>query len=214
MKVFVIAMDCEAECVTSHFAGAREERLYGRRVVRGTLGGDDAMVVVSGIGKSNAAAAAQLAIQLSGADMVLNVGVAGGIDPALEVEGLYEVREAVQYDFDLALANGTEKGVLNERKTPYIPCAPLGRFPPKVLGTGDRFTDDDADIPLLRHLGVGLRDMEGAAMAHVCETAGVGFASLKCVTNVYGAGSMTGQYAENLKRCLAKLSEAVAQVWC
>jgi len=213
MKVFVIAMDCEAECVTSHLAGATEELLYGRRVVRGKLGGDDAVVVVSGIGKSNAAAATQLAIQLTGADAVLNVGVAGGIDSSMEVGGLYEVREAVQYDFDLALVNGTEKGVLNERKTPFIPCTQLGRFPAKVLGTGDRFTDGDSDMPLLSHFGVGLRDMEGAAMAHVCETAGVKFASLKCVTNVEGSGSMTGQYAENLKACLAKLSEAVRQVW-
>ncbi len=207
-------MDCEAECVTSHFADAvSEERLYGRRVVRGKLGGDDALVVVSGVGKSNAAAATQLAILLSGADVLLNVGVAGGLDPAMNVGDLYEVRDAVQYDFDLAQVNGTEKGVLNERKTPYIPCAPLGRFPSKTLATGDRFTDDDPDLPLLSRLGAGLRDMEGAAMAHVCETAGVGFASLKCVSDVYGAGSMPSQYAENLKICLAKLSEAVAQVW-
>lgn len=214
MKVFVIAMDCEAECVVSHLAGAREERLYGRRVVRGLLGGEEALVVVSGIGKSNAAAAAQLAIQLSGADTVRNFGVAGGFEPGMRPGDLYEVRDAVQYDFDLAQLNGTEPGTLNERNTPFIPCATEGRFPAKVLGTGDRFNDDESELPLLRRLGVGLRDMEGAAIAHVCETAGVRFMSLKCVSDVHGEGSMPGQYAENLERCLARLADAVQDVWC
>ena len=63
MKTFVIAMDCEAEAVTRHLAEPREETLYGRRVVRGTLNGEDTAVIVSGIGKGNAAAATQLALQ-------------------------------------------------------------------------------------------------------------------------------------------------------
>lgn len=49
--------------------------------------------------------------------------------------------------------------------------------------------------------------MEGAAIAHVCETAGVPCRALKCVTNVLGAGA-TGQFAENLKRCLVLLTDA------
>ena len=160
------------------------------------------------------AAAAQLAIQLSGADTVRNFGVAGGFEPGMRPGDLYEVRDAVQYDFDLAQLNGTEPGTLNERNTPFIPCATEGRFPAKVLGTGDRFNDDESELPLLRRLGVGLRDMEGAAIAHVCETAGVRFMSLKCVSDVHGEGSMPGQYAENLERCLARLADAVQDVWC
>ena len=44
-------------------------------------------VIVSGIGKVNAAASAQLAIATLGAEKVLNVGVAGGLDQKLRRAG-------------------------------------------------------------------------------------------------------------------------------
>ena len=208
MKVYVIAMDCEAECVVSKLECAAERRVFGRRVVEGSLRGESAAVVVSGVGKSNAAAATQLAICEFRADEIVNLGVCGGVEAGMKVGDLYEVSQAVQYDFDLAQLNGTSVGVLNERATPYIPLAADGRFPAKTLATGDSFNDDPSEIPLLRSLGAGLRDMEGAAIAHVCETAGVRCRSLKCVSDIIGAGC-TAQYAKNLAGCLAILSDAV-----
>ena len=208
MRAYVIAMDCEAACVRDRMADAFASREYGRTVVSGRLGGERVLLVVSGVGKSNAAAATQFAIQ-SGADEIVNLGVCGGFEPQMKIGDLYEVDRAVQYDFDLAQLNGTAVGVLNERTSPYIPLQTTGRHPAKTLATGDHFNDNTADLPLLASLGAGLRDMEGAAVAHVCETAGVPCRALKCVTNVLGAGA-TGQYAENLARCLAVLAEAAA----
>lgn len=200
-------MDNEAQCVVDNMTDEREERRFGRRVIRGVLNGEETVVAVAGVGKSNAAAATQLAIQLTDAKRIFNVGVAGGLDPSMRVGDIYEVSDAVQYDFDLCQINGTEMGTLNERKTPFIPCAAAGRFPSMRLGTGDRFNDSEADTELLKRLGVRLRDMEGGAMAHVCETAGVEFVSWKCVSDVHGSGSMPGQYLENLKKCLAILTD-------
>ena len=206
MTAYVIAMDNEAACVIDNMTDVLESVEYGRRVVSGKLNGARTLVVVSGVGKANAAAATQFAIQ-SGADEIRNVGVCGGFEPEMKIGDLYEVDRAVQYDFDLAQLNGTEIGVLNERTSPYIPMRTTGRYPAKTLATGDHFNDNTADLPLLKHLGVGLRDMEGAAIAHVCETAGVPCRALKCVTNVLGSGA-TDQFAENLKRCLALLTDA------
>lgn len=206
MKVFVIAMNNEAECVVSNLENAVESTLFGRRIVRGTLNGEDAFVVVSGVGKSNAAAATQLAIQETGTKRIFNLGVSGGLDPVMKVGEIYEVADAVQYDFDLVQINGTEMGTLNERDTPFIPCKAEGRFAAKTLGTGDRFNDNADDSALLKKLGASLRDMEGAAIAHVCETAGVEFVSYKCISDVEGSGSMPEQYMENLKKCLEILT--------
>jgi adenosylhomocysteine nucleosidase len=206
MKVFVIAMNNEAECVVSNLENAVESTLFGRRIVRGTLNGEDAFVVVSGVGKSNAAAATQLAIQETGTKRIFNLGVSGGLDPVMKVGEIYEVADAVQYDFDLVQINGTEMGTLNERDTPFIPCRAEGRFAAKTLGTGDRFNDSADDSALLKKLGASLRDMEGAAIAHVCETAGVEFVSYKCISDVEGSGSMPEQYMENLKKCLEILT--------
>ena len=59
----------------------------------------------------------------------------------------------------------------------------------------------------MRQLGASLRDMEGAAIAHVCTLNRVKCLSLKCVSDVAGRGSMTGQYEANKAKCLLKLGE-------
>ena len=209
MKAFVIAMDNEAQTVIGNLSGAVEERLFGRRVVKGKLNGEDVAVIVSGIGIANAAAATQLALSAFAPDEIYNIGVAGGLDPEMEVGDLYEVESAVQYDFDLTKINGTEFGTLDERDSPYIPFSPKGKHPAKILGSGDRFNDDPDDNALLLRLGAGLRDMEGAAIANVCEKAGVECRSLKCVSDVYGKGATTGQYLEKLAKCMKILTGAV-----
>ena len=189
-RAFVIAMECEAEAVRPALRDG--DRLY-----------------VSGIGKVNAAAATQLAI-CEGADEILNCGVAGGFDPSMKIADVFEIDRAVEYDFDLSHLNGTEVGVHDERTTPYFQLKTTGLFPARTLGTGDRFSDSSADLPLLERLGVSIRDMEGAAIAHVCERAGVPCRSLKSITNVIGNGATT-QFRENLARALDSLREALAR---
>ena len=199
-RAFVIAMECEAEAVRPALRDG--DRLY-----------------VSGIGKVNAAAAAQLAI-CEGAEEIWNAGLCGGFG-GVEVGGVYGVERAVEYDFDLAKLNGTAVGVLDEMKTPYIPLGDIPdaavRFPQfggwRTLATGDHFNDREDDYELItRTLGASLRDMEGAAVAHVCMRRGVPCVSFKCVTNVAGCGSMTGQYEDNKAKCLAVLRAAASAI--
>lgn len=189
MRAFVVAMECEAEAVRPH------------------LRGDDRLVV-SGIGKVNAAAATQKAID-EGADEILNCGVAGGLDASMSVGDVYEISQAVEYDFDLADLNGTGLGVHDERTTPYFDCRTAGTHPKRILATSDRFTNDVKDINAARSLGATLRDMEGAAIAHVCERNGVPCRMLKAVSDVCGKGKMTEQYKDNLAKTLVRLGTAL-----
>ena len=193
MRAFVIAMESEAA------------------VVRPFLREGDGLFV-SGVGKVNAASATQKAID-AGADEILNCGVAGGFDPAMKIADVFEIDRAVEYDFDLAQLNGTEVGVHNERTTPYFGLQTMGLFPARTLGSGDRFSDSQADLPLLARLGVTIRDMEGAAIAHVCEMNGVPCRILKCLSDVHGHGAMTDQYKANLSKALLSLAQAFP-AWC
>ncbi|MBP5791537.1 MAG: 5'-methylthioadenosine/S-adenosylhomocysteine nucleosidase [Kiritimatiellae bacterium] len=212
MKTYVVAMDNEAEALIANLSNRSEKKLYGRRIVEGMLGGERTVVIVSGIGKVNSAAGAQIALGEYDADEVRNFGVAGGLDSSMQVGGLYEVDSAVQYDFDLVQLNGGLPGTLNERTDPYIPCTASGRFPAIRLASGDRFNDSAVDHELItKVLGCKARDMEGAAIAQVCERAGVPFRSLKCISDVYGSGSTTDQYLVNLKKCLAILKDHFAK---
>ena len=185
MRAYVIAMASEAKAV---YPALREgDRLY-----------------ISGIGKVNAAMATQKAID-EGATEIVNAGVCGGFDPSMEIGDVFEVVRAVQYDFDLSDLNHTPVGQLDERESPYFDVA-ISQSDGAVLGTGDHFRNGDADLPLLRSLGVTLRDMEGAAVAQVCEKNHIPCRLVKSVTNVQGKGSMTGQYADNLAKALGTLT--------
>lgn len=191
MRVFVIAMECEAASVRPHLK-------------------EDDRLIVSGIGKVNAAAATQRAISEFGATRVINAGLAGGFGAGMAPGEVYEVTAAVEYDFDLAKLNGTAVGTLDEYDSPYLPVESTGLFPGAVLATGDRFNDSESDYALIRdELKATLRDMEGAAIAHVCRKNGVPCRMIKCITNVAGNGAMTGQYESNRARSLRLLSDAV-----
>jgi adenosylhomocysteine nucleosidase len=193
MRVFVIAMECEAGCV------------------RPFLKPDDRLIVC-GIGKVNAAAAAQRAVSEYGADLIVNAGLAGGFGADMEAGAVYEVTAAVEYDFDLAKLNGTAVGVLDEYDTPYLEVEATGAFPEAVLATGDHFNDSEKDYSLIRdELKASLRDMEGAAIAHVCKKNGVRCRMVKCITNVAGKGSMTGQYESNRELALERLAAAMKE---
>jgi len=188
MRAFIIAMPCEADAV--------------RAAVRGTD-----RLVICGIGKVNAALATQKAID-AGATEIVNCGLAGGLDPAMAIGEVYSVDRAVQYDFNLS-AFGNPAGQLDGRDSPYFPCTPFVGFPARTLATGDRFSDSEDDYALFDALGCGLRDMEGAAIAHVCEANGIPLKMLKCVSNVRGRGSMTGQYALQRDFALSCLADVL-----
>jgi nucleoside phosphorylase len=127
----------------------------------------------------------------------------------MEAGDVFEVSQAVEYDFDLTALNGTRLGTHNERDTPFFECRTTGRFPARILATGDRFTNEARDAEDAIALGAALRDMEGAAIAHVCETNGVPCRMLKCVSDIHGKGEMTGQYKDNLEKTLVCLKDAL-----
>lgn len=187
-------MACEAEAVRPHLKSG--DRL-----------------IVSGVGKVNAAAATQRAIS-DGATEIWNAGLAGGFDPSMTAGDCVVIDRAVEYDFDLADLNGTRIGVHNERTTPYFELATdfAPALPRATLATGDRFNDRDDDLGTLAELAATVRDMEGAAIAHVCETNGVPCRMVKGLSDIHGKGSMTVQYKANTAKTLERLGATLKEI--
>ncbi len=203
-------MESEAAPLIEKMQNVTRRDMHGRGVVCGTLGGNETAAVICGVGKVNAAAGTQYAIDCLGADVIINIGVAGGLNHSTEVGKIYGIEEVVQYDFDLVALNGTPVGTLNEYDKPYLPLAVTPLYPLKKLGTGDRFNDDNADYILLTEiLGADIRDMELGAIAHVCRHAGVPCYSFKAISDVAGSGSTTEQFVKNLQLCTKTLKDSV-----
>ncbi|MGN0812444.1 MAG: 5'-methylthioadenosine/S-adenosylhomocysteine nucleosidase [Candidatus Coproplasma sp.] len=214
MIVFVIAMESEAAPVIANMTCVERSDRYGRAVVTGLLCGEKTAVVVCGVGKVNAAAGTQYAIDCLGADKIINIGVAGGLNPTTEVAKIYGISAVVQYDFDLIALNGTPMGTLNEYSEPYLPLVSTTVYPLKKVGTGDRFNDDIADYELLtKELEADIRDMELGAIAHVCRHADIPCYSFKAISDVAGSGSTTEQFLANLKKCTETLKSDVEKMF-
>lgn len=207
-------MDGEAEHILSAMESKKEQKICGKRVICGHLFCQRTAVVICGVGKVNAACGVQTAVDVLGADTVINVGVAGGLNGSVEIGKTYAVSHAVQYDFDLTQLNGTPVGTLNEFETNYLPLAVNGAYPARKLGTGDRFNDSPDDYRLLTEtLGADLRDMEGGAMAQACAHAGVPLFMYKTVSDIAGSGSTTEQYKKNLALCFAQMKSEIKDVF-
>lgn len=214
MIVFVIAMESEAAPVIANMTCVERSDRYGRAVVTGLLCGEKTAVVVCGVGKVNAAAGTQYAIDCLGADRIINIGVAGGLNPSTEVAKIYSISAVVQYDFDLVALNGTPMGTLNEYSQPYLPLSLTPIYPLMKVGTGDRFNDDIADFELLtKELKADIRDMELGAIAHVCRHADVPCYAFKAISDVAGSGSTTEQFVKNLEKCASVLKENVEKIF-
>ncbi len=214
MIVFVIALESEARPVIEKMQITRDETVHSKRVVLGRICGADTAVVVCGVGKVNAAAGTQYAIDCLNADKIINVGVAGGLNSGMRVGEIYGIRAAVQYDFDLAELNHTPVGTLNEYDEPYLALDVVDLFEMKNLATADRFNDDKKDYNFITvGLGADVRDMEGGAIVHACKRAGVKCYSFKAISDLAGAGSTPQQFERNLAACAEKTGREIERIF-
>ena len=210
----VIAMDSEAEILLDSMEIENIKTMYGKTIHLGKAFGKDIAVVVSGVGKVNAAAGACAAISM-GADVILNFGVAGGLVPdRCEVSEIYLIDKAVQYDFDLVQLSGKPVGTLPDEDDNFLPlsCPDELDFSRRALGTGDRFNDSPIDHKLVMELGCDVREMEGGAIVQVCRYAGVPCVMVKAISDVYGSGSTTEQFRKNMKLAILNLKAHLPEI--
>ena len=210
MLYILAAMQKEADAFLAKAEIRKEFTQFGKKLWEGEACGVPFTLIVTGVGKTNAAAGAMLAIA-RGADRLLNIGVAGGITPRAKIGSLWQIDRAVQYDFDLSTINGTPVGTLDEYQTPYLPLRTGGKFPTATLATADSFASGQDDMALLDSLGADVRDMEGAAIAHIAYAAGVPCTMFKSISDNAREESVR-EYRENMLIALGALSESLPKI--
>ena len=206
-------MDNEVEPVISAMKTERKFPFCGKKVFLGKLYGESVGVIVCGVGKVNAAVGTQIAIDELGAETIINLGVAGGLNSGVSVGSIYSISKAVQYDFDLTSINGTPIGTLDECKENYLHLATSSAYPLKAIATGDRFNDSKEDFKLLTEtLKADIRDMECGAVVQACMHAKVKCYAFKIISDLAGSGSTVEQYRNNLKICFKTLSKELENI--
>ncbi len=211
----VIAMQSEADILLSQMQIERSLTVSGKKIHVGKAYGKNVALCVCGVGKVNAALGAQLLISKFDAEKLFNFGVSGGLNDSTSLCGVYQIAEAVQFDFDLVQLNGTKIGTLNEYEENYLALnlLPL-HLEKRRLATADRFNDSKEDYTLLtKELNADVRDMEGGAIVQAAYAAQLPVYAVKAISDVAGSGSTTEQYLENKDKALANLQAMLPMIF-
>ncbi len=160
----------------------------GREAMRFGFLGSEIVCVNCGIGKVNAAAISA-ALAADGCSLIFNYGLSGGMSGINRADVILPER-FLEHDFDLTPLGYKPCEKPNQR---YVYEASLVRetlksvFPSALGGTavcGDRFICSEADSAFFaKEYGATSCDMETAAIASVCDMAGVEFACLRRVSD-------------------------------
>ena len=217
MKIAVLyAMEKEAAGLLQQSGARRLDGAAGLPVYE-LRGG--ALVCVGGVGKVNAAMAAQLLIDRFGADRILNAGCAGALAD-LPVGTLVLGTDCVQHDVDTTLA-GDPPGLVSTVNCVRFACAdPLETmtlmmnmghaFTPGTVATGDWFGRDYERAKRIHETyGALVCEMEACAAAQVCLRNGVPFLTFKVVTDHLFAAHQEEEYRENFDAAIPLLDAAV-----
>ena len=178
------AMDEEVDVLVELMDIEEKVEKASLKFYRGTLEGKDVVVVRCGIGKVNAALCAQILISEFNVEAVVNTGVAGAIHDILEVNDIVISTDAIQYDFDTTVF-GHKKGeiprmdnstfIADERliTAAYESSVKQAKNNKVYKGrvvTGDVFISSmELKNELMNDFKAHCGEMEGGAIAHVCE---------------------------------------------
>lgn len=148
---------------------------------KGELCGRDVVVVRSGIGKVNAGVCAQILVDRFGVNVLINTGIAGSLDPAIDIGDMVISTDLVEHDVD-ATGFGYPVGQIPRMETFSFPAdevlveeakaaneeanPDIHTFTGRIV-SGDQFVSSLEVKEHLVHTFHGMcTEMEGAAIAH------------------------------------------------
>lgn len=215
MIAVIVAMEKERIYITSELEDCVCEEYSGIKFFIGSYRGTDVAVAEAGIGKVAAAYTTAVTLMRYSPEAVINTGIAGGLG-ILSQGDVVAVSEAWQHDFDLTAfgeAAGKYCGRTDAALTATLLKAVNGART-GVIATGDSFIADAVKARnIAETFGAVLCDMECAAIAQACVSAGVPFAALKVVSDGAEDGAEIGykEFADKACRINARAAlEAVA----
>jgi len=185
------AMDSETQLLIRQMDSPMAHKIAGITFHAGKLAGKDVVVATCGIGKVSAACTTQMAIDLFGADCVINTGVAGGLSPELKPCDVV-VSENVTYH-DLGVVDDATVP-LSHKANPLLvdlaqrACRQVKRerfcYMSGRIASGDQFINDPKrKKKIVEDYNPLCVEMEGAAIGHCCTLNQVPFVVIRAISD-------------------------------
>lgn len=191
------AMNEEIELLVAHMTDIRETVKAGITFREGTYFGKNVVVCRTGVGKVNAAVTTQILIDQFGVEAVIFTGVAGALDPELQIGDLVISTECVQHDMDVT-ALGFPRGVIpyaensvyaaDSKLVDLAVASGEKLFADKVkkgrVLSGDQFiASREVVANLYQELNGVCVEMEGSSVAQVCTMNAIPYVVLRSMSD-------------------------------
>lgn len=198
-KIGIIgAMELEVETLKAKMAVSRQTTRAGMVFHEGTLGQAQVVVVRCGIGKVNAAICVQILADLFGVTHVINTGVAGSLNAALDIGDIVISRDVIHHDMDVRVF-GYALGQVPQMDTLAFPgdenlirlalssCEEANPGLHTAVGrivSGDQFiSGKEVKDRLITEFHADCTEMEGAAIAHASYLNGLPFVVVRAISD-------------------------------
>lgn len=192
------AMDEEVISLKRKMNVTEQREIAGMEFFIGTVGEKEVVVVRCGIGKVNAAVCTQILADIFNVEYVINTGVAGGLNPDLNIGDIVVSSDTVEHDMD-ASAVGNPRGEIPRMKKTYFEAdqqlidaakaaAENLKGDHKVfvgrIASGDQFicsmkVKEDIYTTFTAYCA----EMEGAAIAHTCFLNQIPFVVIRAISD-------------------------------
>ena len=191
------AMKIEVETLVEKMENVSVSTHAGSDYYEGTLEGLDAVVVQCGVGKVNAAMCAQILCSCYGVTHLVNTGVAGSLNAALDIGDLVVSQDAMYHDFDcgpVGYPAGKVPGMdvtafpADKNLMDYAFAAAEAVNPGHTkigrVASGDQFVAEKGLKEKIISVTQGLcTEMEGAAIAQTAYRNGIPFVILRAISD-------------------------------
>ncbi len=197
------AMASEVDGLKGIMTDKKTDTISGVEFCSGIIGGTSVVVAQAGVGKVNAAVTAQTMVLKYDTKALINIGVAGGIEPSLEIGDIVVADKVVEHDMDTT-AIGDAPGFITGIDKVYMECdAEISELIYKVscemgihtirgvIASGDIFVSDDGVRDRISEQFDGAAaEMEGGAIGHVCTMNNVPFAVIRAMSDCANSDSV------------------------
>lgn len=221
MKKFgiICAGEAELEPFLRHIEGEKVTERATLKFHEGSINGVPVAAVICGVGKVNAAIAAQVLIDIYGVTAVINGGTGGGMDERVKImdvviserAGYHDIADIELGGFNPALTSWTFEA------DAALVSAARGLFGAEervhfgLMATGDQFIEDDGRAEINARLAPLSVDMETAAIAHVCHLNKTPYIAIRGITdNAEHMG--LDNFEENCARASEKSADMVIEL--
>ena len=210
------AMQEEVEPLLAFFDDVKETVYANNKYFEVNYNGLDIVIAYSKIGKVFASLTASTMIQKFGCDTLLFSGVAGGINPKLEIGDLIIADKLCQHDLDIT-AFGHPHGYVPEGNVFIETDESLRKIAIEVakdknlkviegtIATGDQFVHSSERKEFIEStFNADALEMEGASVAVICDALNVPFFILRAISDT--ADMEAGFDFEEFLKSSAKIS--------